>query len=363
MSGKNMTDKNKAIFTMRHPETLTPTVPASYVLLVLQILGERNVDTQALLAELMINDQHLTHPDARIELLTDYANLCRVGMDRASMPGLGYEFGLRSTVTTHGILGYGLMSQPRMRDVMVFASRYGATLRMPAWDLSFFEEHGQAVLRGTENVPHGDLREFSAQQLIISCYAVLRDLFPQVCRDAELCFDFPEPTCHAQYADRLPRCVFSRQFNEMRMPIHYVDLPLRTADCIAAQVAQQACERELALFGDAHRDIVRQVRALLRLGPQGYLDLDGAAAALAMSTRTLNRQLQARETSFRALLAEARYRDACTLLMDPRLDLTDVAVRLGYSSLGNFARAFREWKGCTPGEYRMLMNQQTHSAC
>ena len=347
---------------MRHPEAVTPTVPASYVLLVTQLLAERGVNTQSLLTRVGIDPARLEHPDARIPLLTDYAELCRQGMQQAALPGLGYEFGLRSTVTTHGMLGYGLMSQPCMRDVMVFASRYGATLRMPAWDLSFFEENGQAVLRGTENVPHGGLREFSAQQLIISCYAVLRDLFPQVCRDAELCFDFPEPACHAQYADRLPRCHFSRQFNEMRMPIHYVDIPLRTADRIAAQVAQQACERELALFGDAHRDVVRQVRALLRLGPQGYPDLEATAQALSMSARTLNRQLQERETSFRALLNEARHRDACTLLSDPRLDLTDVAVRLGYSSLGNFARAFKEWRHCTPGEYRASLSLQPQPA-
>lgn len=347
---------------MRHPEAVIPTVPVSYVLLVTQLLSERGVAIRPLLAKVGIDEGRLEHPDGRIPLLTDYAELCRQGLRLANMPGLGYEFGLRSTVTTHGILGYGLMSQPCMRDVMVFASRYGATLRMPAWDLSFFEENGQAVLRGTENVPHGDLREFSAQQLIISCYAVLRDLFPQVCRDAELCFDFPEPACHAQYAERLPRCHFSHQFNEMRMPIHYVDVPLRTADRIAAQVAQQACERELALFGDAQRDVVRQVRVLLRLGQQGYPDLDATARALSMSTRTLNRQLQLRETSFRELLSEARQRDARTLLTDPRLDLTDVAVRLGYSSFGNFARAFKEWECCTPGEYKALLNQRAKSA-
>jgi len=346
---------------MRSLDTAAPTVPVSYVLLVLQLLAERGVDKHRLLADLSITDEVLGHPDGRIPLLTDYATLCRRAMGLGELPGLGYAFGLRSTVTTHGILGYGLMSQPKLRDVMVFASRYGANLRMPAWDLAFFEEDGQAVLRGTENVPHGTLREFSAQQLVVSCYGVLRDLFPQVCMDAELCFDFAEPAYHQDYASQLPRCHFGRPFNELRMPMHYVDLPLRTADRIAAQVAEQACERELALYGDAHRDVVRQVRAALKLGIAGYPSLEDVAQRLCVSARTLNRQLQSRETSFRTLLNEARRRDAVQLLHDPRLDLTDVAVRLGYSTLANFSRAFREWEGLTPGAYRTQERQPSRA--
>lgn len=337
---------------MRPPEAVEPTVPVSYVLLILQLANEKGLSTDDILAQAHIPKEHLDRPEARFSLINGYAVICRYVMDRCKSPGLGYEFGLRSTITTHGILGYGLMSQSTLREVISFGSRYGTRLRMPAWDIQILEEGEHVVLRGTENVPHGPMRCFSSQQLIISCYAVLRDLFPQVCSDTRLHFDFQEPDYHQHYAARLPECIFSSQFNEIRIPASYLDLPLRTADKAAANFARQACEQELALFGDNDRDVMRQVRALLRLGPQGYPSLEQVAESLCVSARTLNRQLQARDSCFRHLLNEARRRDACILLRDPRLDLTDVAVRLGYSTLTNFNRAFREWEGCTPGTFR-----------
>lgn len=343
---------------MRHQEAVEPTVPVSYVLLVLQLASEKGLSTADVIQQAGLSADLLERPETRVPLVTGYAAMCHFVITRGQAVGLGYEFGLRSTITTHGMIGYGLMSQASLRDALAFGSRYGLNLRMPAWDLNFFEEKGDVVLRGTENVPHGSLRCFSAQQLIISCYALLRDIFPQVCSETVLHFDFERPDYHGHYEAHLPECVFSHPFNEIRLPSRYLDMPLRTADKAAAIFAREACERELAIFGDSHRDVMRQVRALLRLGPNGYPSLEDVAQSLCISTRTLNRQLQSRGTCFRTLLNEARRRDASILLRDPRLDLTDVAIRLGYSTLTNFNRAFREWEGCTPGAYRLRPSQQ-----
>jgi AraC-like DNA-binding protein len=40
-------------------------------------------------------------------------------------------------------------------------------------------------------------------------------------------------------------------------------------------------------------------------------------------------------------------------LLDARqIPLEEVAERIGYSTLSNFVRAFRQWTGRTPAEYR-----------
>jgi AraC-like DNA-binding protein len=343
---------------MKPGELIAPTVPVSYVLLVLSLMAERGIGRERLLHGLSITEELLQHPDGRIHLLTDYATLCTRAMALSNDPGLGYEFGLRSTLTTHGIVGYGLMSQPTLRHVLDFAARFGTVLRMPAWNLRFFSEDGHAVMQGLESISHGALRAFSCQQLIISCYAVARDLFPGFCQDMVLHFDFAEPPYHARYADRLPTCRFNMPFNEFRLPMSYADIPLKSADQISAKLAERECERELALFGGQNQDVVRQVRAQLVLSPHGYPNLDAVAQRQCVSARTLTRQLQARGTHFRALLTEAQKRDAQTLLSDPRLDLTDIALRLGYSSLTNFARAFREWHDVSPGEFRSSMSHK-----
>jgi AraC-like DNA-binding protein len=342
---------------MKSNDPLVPTVPVSYVLLMLDLATERGVRPEQLLQGLSFTPDLLNDPDGRVGLLTDYANLCRRSMALTGEPALAYEFGLRSTLTTHGIVGYGLMSQPNLRQVLDFANRFGALLRMPAWELSFFLEGEFACMRGIETISHGDLRAFSAQQLIISCYAIVAHLFPDCARHVQLYFDYPEPEFHKRYLRVLPKCHFQAPHNQILLPLSYLDIPLKTADTISAKLAERECERELALTGRGqHQDVVRQIRALLNNTAQGYLSLAQIADKQCVSARTLARQLQERGTSYRQLLHEAQRRDSHTLLRDPRIQVTDVALRLGYSSVANFARAFRAWHGMSPGEFRAMLS-------
>lgn len=336
---------------MRANDLIIPTVPVSYVLLMLDIAAGYGVRRETLLDGLAITPEMLQKPDARVSLLNDYARLCIRAFKHTGEPALGYEFGLRATLTTHGILGYGLMSQARFRDMLEFAQRFGATLRMPAWQLRFYVDGDHAVMEGQEAIAHGSLRRFSCEQLVVSMYSIAQQLLPLADPAIELLFDYPEPEYHARYRDRLPRARFGTSRTQIRVPAAYLDLPLRTADQVSALLAERECARELSLLGH-NRDLVNQVRAVLVNDGGGYPTLEQVAERLHTSTRTLNRQLEKRGSGFRELLAEARQRDSLRLLEDPRLTLTDIAQQLGYSSLANFARAFRGWNGTSPGEFR-----------
>ncbi len=49
-----------------------------------------------------------------------------------------------------------------------------------------------------------------------------------------------------------------------------------------------------------------------------------------------------------------RIRAAETLLLNPKLSITDVAINSGFSSLTTFNRVFKEIKHCTPSEFKKL---------
>ncbi len=51
-------------------------------------------------------------------------------------------------------------------------------------------------------------------------------------------------------------------------------------------------------------------------------------------------------------LIECRIREAKWLLCDPKVRITEIAQRCGYSNFNYFAKAFKETTGLTPGEYR-----------
>jgi AraC-like DNA-binding protein len=73
---------------------------------------------------------------------------------------------------------------------------------------------------------------------------------------------------------------------------------------------------------------------------------------LAMSTRTLQRRLEAEGTSFADVRERTRSALADRYLARDDLTLVEVAYLLGYRDETSFWRAYRRWRGCTPADAR-----------
>lgn len=91
---------------------------------------------------------------------------------------------------------------------------------------------------------------------------------------------------------------------------------------------------------------------LVPLIRDGRASLDQLARENHLSPRTLQRRLVAYDTSFRALLDETRRLLAEQYLADANLELHEVAALLGYADQSSFTRAFQQWTGTTPGQWR-----------
>ena len=76
------------------------------------------------------------------------------------------------------------------------------------------------------------------------------------------------------------------------------------------------------------------------------------ASDLGLSTRTLQRRLEADGTSIRALVRACRRHRAEALLADPARPVTTVAHSLGYADTAALSRAFKTWTGFAPRIYR-----------
>lgn len=89
-----------------------------------------------------------------------------------------------------------------------------------------------------------------------------------------------------------------------------------------------------------------------RLLPSGSLSIDLVSTEMAISRRTLQRRLTAKNTSFKCLLQNLREELSVHYLADPRLSITEIAFLLGYSDQASFSNAFRGWCGSPPSDYR-----------
>lgn len=78
----------------------------------------------------------------------------------------------------------------------------------------------------------------------------------------------------------------------------------------------------------------------------------GLARRFSLSVATLKRRLAAEGTSLARLKAQARQRLAMQLLADPRLSISEIGRRVQFSDTGAFRRAFVQWTGRSPTNWR-----------
>ena len=130
----------------------------------------------------------------------------------------------------------------------------------------------------------------------------------------------------------------------------WMDKPLLSADPLLHTMMEQRVSEQASL---AHDDVASQLRRVLPSLVTTHSDsLDMAANRFGLATRTLNRRLAAEGTSYLQLRGEARYTIARQLLTGTRMPANQIADRLGYANASAFTRAFRQWSGKAPAEWR-----------
>jgi AraC-like DNA-binding protein len=140
-----------------------------------------------------------------------------------------------------------------------------------------------------------------------------------------------------------------------------LDLPFITynADLVAMLTPQ--IDRELARKKSEVTVTGRVKWVLMRLLGGRSPEIHDVAKELGMSPRTLQRRITAEQTTFRRLISDARRELARSYLLQPALEFGEVACLLGYEDPNSFFRAFREWEGTTPSEWKRSRIRQVKS--
>jgi len=96
-----------------------------------------------------------------------------------------------------------------------------------------------------------------------------------------------------------------------------------------------------------------RIRRLLRRRLGGELpSLEEVGEALAVTPQTLRRRLREEGRGFQQIKDELRRDTAIDYLARTQLPLLEIANRVGFSEASTFHRAFKNWTGVAPGEYR-----------
>ena len=166
----------------------------------------------------------------------------------------------------------------------------------------------------------------------------------------EVCFAHPGHHGGATYHPVF-RCPvgFNGSDNRMTLTRESADMPLPSGDALLSEILDHYGQS--LLKQSAKDEFLGDVRKILADGFAGRGDvrLQSTAGKLALSGRSLQRELNCRGTSYREEID--RFRRDLALDLLTRLPVPEVGNLLQFSELRSFHRAFRRWTGQTPQAY------------
>jgi AraC-like DNA-binding protein len=323
-------------------------VPVEYAVALLQLLEQQGISREQALAGTGIQPAQLesplrltTHQDAM--LLTHAVRLTRD-------PGIGYQIGLHSALTWHGMLGYGLMSCATLRDALVLWTSF-LDLRTTTITMQLSENNGVAELRVHDLAPRAPMRVCAIDRMLTMTTRLCEQLAQRPLPNMEIWYRDSEPLHFMRYRKRIVTTRFDTGLCQIRLPVADLDIPLAHANTSTCRQITSQCERERARLRRSD-DLVVRIMDLLQRREGEYPGLEDAAIVLCMSSRTLKRKLQRLGLNYRCLVDDARKDAVLREVLNPSLRFDEIAVRMGYSDPANLTRAFRRWMGESPSRYR-----------
>jgi len=143
---------------------------------------------------------------------------------------------------------------------------------------------------------------------------------------------------------------FNADESAIAFPTWWLNHQLPTADPLLQHHLVMEAD---ALHASQGADLTGHVHRVLR---QRLMSRQCTAADIAgqlgMHERTLYRRLQQEGTSFQQVLDQVRQTVGQQLLAGTTATLAEIAASLGYADSSSFIRAFKQWSGITPAQWR-----------
>jgi AraC-like DNA-binding protein len=279
------------------------------------------------------------------------AVLRRIFSDRRET--LGIEMAQAVPVETMGLWGFLLRTSPSFGAMLQRAERYlRLFFRFTRMTISHYDHHAILVCEHPDPSPFGRREQevcfFLGQWLTLG-----RTLIGEAVVADEVRMQWKGPAdpaplkryfeCSVRFGCVSDALVFSRKVMDLPLPEQAPELADLFEGYAAAMIDRMGADAGFA----------ERVRAALSEGLLvGAADELAVAKRMTMTRRTLRRRLADLGLSFRQVRQELLRSRAEKMLNDGKIAIADISYLLGYAEPSTFHRAFRNWTGVTPGEWR-----------
>lgn len=317
------------------------------------LLSEFGGSLDEALAETGLAPQDLV-PEARLPM-TSLVRLLERAARLTGRADFGLRLGERADHLSLGLIGEMMARAPTLGDAL--RDYVGLQIGYSRSATVYLQRHGDhvAIGYGIYDGPSPGGRQVYDLVTAVGCNMV-RTLTAGKARPVRVlqcCRPPREGAAHVAVL-RVP-VQFDQEQTCIVLPAADLALPLPTAN--AAERTRLRDLARAAARGDLD-DLSARVRHALR--PRlmtGEAGRDQVARELAVSTRTLARQLAARGTTFEDIKDQVRGTVARELLALTELPIGRVAEALDYTTHSAFDHAFQRWTGTTPSRWRATQSE------
>ncbi len=318
-------------------------------LLLVRHAERQGIGREELLRLAGLSEDLLEDPDARLPS-TGVLRLWQLLVGRLRDPALGVHLLEGVQLRELGLVGYAMAFSPDLLDALRRLHRY---VRILSETIQYDLTEGERLEVAARSNPRFVALRHPVDAALGIVIMAAREATGVHIVPFEVRLPYPRPErvdAHRRFFG--PSVSFD--WNEARVVFRPEDAarPVAAADRTLSRYLVSLAEELLGDLGRASRLTDRVRRALwhrLAAGPPSLWDI---ASELNVSTRSLQRGLQAEGGSFATVLDELRRETALRMIDDGMYAVYEIACVLGYAEPSSFFRAFRRWTGRSPREYQ-----------
>jgi AraC-like DNA-binding protein len=325
-------------------------VPCGWLL---TALVERGLDIAQLKAQLpgYLDNTDIAEVNLPLEL---YNDTIEWGANTLNNQNLGIEIAQSATHQQFGMLGYIAANAANVADSLDLVTHYYKVFS------HYFDAHytiegdicryyyKPAAINGSDTRQDID---FSLGMIInLFHHFTPEDWKPEFCS-----FTYPPPEDKTELQRYFGANLhFNQPKNFIAFNKDILDLPLSDSDPALLKILKQHANQILERISE-EKTLVEHVKLLIatNLGTE-QLNTSSIANRLNMSVRNLHRLLSEKNTSFQQLRDQITMDIAKEALLETEGNITEIALKLGFSESSAFVRKFKLKCGMTPRQFRKL---------
>jgi len=253
-------------------------------------------------------------------------------------------------------LGYAMMSSNTLKDAMARIAQYKRVVSNTC-ALSVVESDSTLGLEMSIFKFDGTNRQvlslISVETFLATLTRFASELVGPELSLKKVAFSFPKPLYPIQYLTDFLKCeiVYDAEHSGIYFDANQANDKLAGGNPLITQAHEKMLDEFMSRIdkNDLTHVIKSKIYEVLPLGAPSQKEV---AEQLGMSLRSLQRKLQEQGTSYKDILEQVRKKLTMEYIAQKHISLSEIGYLVGFSSVGNFNRAFKRWTECTPGEYR-----------